>query len=165
MKELGFYFGNKSEGNIKMPFHDLMVCIVLFLWMFLNLTLNTSLHMAERFIFEIRLKGLAFRECGLSLAGGHSDEKASLLLLFPPLLLRPVFKLLHIPMPMGDFSPRVQAPPSPPRPIPSEPLDGAWVSEYFRDLQVTSTTSRAKRCHPGHFGGVRFTWAGDSPRY
>lgn len=28
---------------------------------------------------------------------------------------------------------------------------------------MTSTTARAKRCHPGHFGGVRFTWARDSP--
>ena len=61
--------------------------------------------MAERLIFEIRLKGLAFGERGLgSLAGGHSDEKVSLLLHFPALLQRPVFTLLHIPTPMGDFS-------------------------------------------------------------
>ena len=70
--------------------------------------------MAERLIFEIRLKGLAFGERGLgSLAGGHSDEKVSLLLHFPALLQRPVFTLLHIPTPMGDFSPCVQAPPDP----------------------------------------------------
>lgn len=150
LKELSFYFGKKKiEGGIKTPFNDLMVCIVLFLWMFFNLILSTSLHMAERLVFEIRLKDLAFGERGLGLWLGVIQMRKSPYFSISQLCYWGQSSHCYTFQPHGRFQSLC---PGPARPIPSEPLAGARASEYFQDLRVTSMMARAERCHPGHFG-------------
>lgn len=99
---------------------------------------------------KLGLRGLAFGGRGLGLWLGVIQRRKSPYFPFPSsLLLEASLHTVTHSNPHGRF----QSPMSRPRQThPIRALGGAWASEYFQDLRVTSMMARAERCHPGHFG-------------